>query len=91
MPARKELRKGRIFSIELDSGNDLKKVSVPNGSRRILLEGTIGTLREAMFVEDSVLQLVGSGGVLRVDLSREDLAKTTRGHRGVRQSDERWN
>ena len=88
MPAKKELGKGRIFSVELDVGQDLKKVSVPNGSRRILLEGTIGALREAGFVEDSILQLVGSGGILRVDLSREDLARTTRSHGRVKQSDE---
>jgi hypothetical protein len=83
MPAKKELGKGRIFSVELDSGKDLMKVSVPNGRRRILLEGTIGTLREAGFVEDSILQLAGSEGVLRVDLSREDLTRTTQRHRRV--------
>ena len=82
MPAKKELGKGRIFSVELDSGKDLKKVSVPNGSRRILLEGTIGILQGAGFVEDSILQLVGSGGILRVDLSREDLAMTTELRKG---------
>ena len=74
MPATKGLAKGRVFTVELDSGSDMKKVAVPNGVRRILLEGTIGTLREAGFVEDSILQLVGSRGILRVDLSREDLA-----------------
>jgi hypothetical protein len=39
------------------------------------MEGTIGALKYAEFVEDTVLELVGTGGVLRVDLSREDLAK----------------
>ena len=63
----------RVFTIELKSGSDLKKLSVPNGAERFLMEGTIGSLKRADFVEDAVLELVGSEGVLRVDLSREDL------------------
>ena len=73
--ARKD-EKGRVFTIELNSGSDLKKVNVPNGMRCLLVEGTIGSLRRAEFVEDTVLELVGSRGVLRVDLSREDLSKS---------------
>jgi hypothetical protein len=68
----------RIFSVELDSGDDLLKVSIPNRSQRILMEGTIGTLKQAGFVEDAVLELVGTNGVLRVDLSREDMEKYNR-------------
>jgi len=66
---------GRVFTIELNAGSDLKKVSIPNGPQRLLLEGTIGSLKHAKFVEDSVLELVGTGGTLRVDLSREDIAR----------------
>ena len=69
----KRAAKGRVFTIELDSGDALKKVSVPNGPQRLLLEGTIGSLRHAGFVEDSILELVGTKGSLRVDLSRKDL------------------
>ena len=68
---------GRVFTVELNSGKGLRRVSVPNGPGRFLMEGSIGSLKRAEFVEDSVLELVGSGGVLRVDLSREDLAKRT--------------
>ena len=82
MPARKEPGEGRVFTIELDSGTDMRRVSVPEGSRRILLEGTIGTLLGAGFLEDSILELAGSRGVLRVDLSREDLTRTTSKHGG---------
>ena len=69
--------KGRVFTIELDSGDALKRVSVPNGAQRILLEGTIGPLKRAWFVEDSILELVGTRGVLRVDLSKNDLERTS--------------
>jgi len=74
----KQSRKERVFTVELNSGSDLRKVNVPNGTQRILVEGTIGTLEHARFVEDTVLELVGSGGVLRVDLAREDLEKPSR-------------
>ena len=74
--------KARVFTVELDSGSDLRKLNVPNGSQRILMEGTIGYLNHADFVEDAVLELVGSEGVLRVDLSREDLKV----HQGVREA-----
>ena len=69
---------GRVFTIELDSGDALKKVNVPNGTQRILLEGTIGALEKARFMEDAILELAGTGGVLRVDLSRNDLARSIR-------------
>ena len=66
--------KGRVFTIELDSGSDLKKVTVPYGGRHILIEGTIGLLKHAELLENAILELVGTGGVLRVDFTKEDLA-----------------
>ena len=65
----------RVFTIELDSGDALKKVSVPNGTQRIFLQGTIGSLKHARFLEGSILELFGTEGVLRVDLSKEDLER----------------
>lgn len=66
----------RVFSIELESRNSVKDVTAPRGSQKVVIEGTIGTLRRAEFVDDAVLELAGSGGVLRVDLSREDLLRS---------------
>jgi hypothetical protein len=66
---------GRVFTIELNTGSDLKRVSIPNGPQRLLLEGTIGSLKHAKFVEDAVLELEGTGGTLRVDLSIGDIAR----------------
>ena len=63
----------RVFSIELDSRENLRDVSVPGWSQKVIIEGTIGDLQLAEFVDDAVLQLTGSGGVLRIDLSRRDL------------------
>jgi predicted deacylase len=71
----KQGRKERVFTVELNSTSDVKNLSVQNGVRRTVIEGTIGALKHAGFVEDTVLELTGTRGVLRVDLSMEDLAK----------------
>ncbi len=67
--------KERVFTVELNSKSDVRNLSVQNGVRRTVIEGTIGVLKHAEFVEDTVLELIGTRGVLRVDLAREDLAK----------------
>jgi len=65
----------RVFTVELDSGSDLKRVSIPNGPRRMLVEGTIGILKHVEFLEGIVLEVIGTKGVLRIDLTMGDLAK----------------
>ena len=65
----------RVFSIELSSRSDLRSVNLPNESQHLMMEGTIGVLKRAEFIEDSVLELVGTRGLLRVDLSPLDLPK----------------
>jgi len=66
----------RAFAIELNSGRDLKNVNFTNWAEHIVLEGSIGTLKHADFVEGIVLELVGTEGVLRVDFSKGDMTKT---------------
>jgi len=78
LPMSQTERKERVFTVELNSKSDVKNLIVQNGAQHIVMEGTIGALKHAQFVEDTVLELTGTRGVLRVDLSREDLAKRTR-------------
>jgi hypothetical protein len=66
----------RSFSIELDSKNDLKTVTMTNGSSDgVLVEGTIGDLVQAEFIEDVILEVIGKKGVLRVNLEPKELKK----------------
>ncbi|HEV2225821.1 MAG TPA: hypothetical protein VGR56_03340 [Nitrososphaerales archaeon] len=65
----------RGFTIELKSRGQVKSVSVPNGAKGVLIEGTLGTLKHADFLDGVVLEVTGEGGTLRVDLAREDLVK----------------
>ena len=56
-----------MFTIELKSKSDVKNVSL-DGDEKIFIEGSIGSLKRAQFLEDLVLEVIGSNGELRVDL-----------------------
>ena len=62
----------RMFTIELRSKSDVKNVSL-DGDEKILIEGSLGSFKRAQFVEDLVLEVIGSNGELRVDLGVNDL------------------
>jgi len=64
----------RFFSVELKSKADLKNVTLVNGSRdSVLIEGTVGKLVQAMFIEDEILEIAGEKGTLRINLKAEEL------------------
>jgi hypothetical protein len=64
----------RFFSVELKSKLNLKNVTLTNGSQEnVLVEGSIGELQRAEFSEGIILEVVGDKGVLRINLSPEDI------------------
>jgi hypothetical protein len=64
----------RFFSIELKSKVNLKNISLTNGSQEtVLVEGSIGELQRAEFNEGIILEIVGDKGVLRINLSLNDI------------------
>lgn len=70
--------KDRVFSVELKSKNNLRNVTLVNGSSdNVLIEGTLGELVQATFAEGIVLEVVGKNGVLRLDLGENDIKKTS--------------
>ena len=69
----------RVFSVDLKSSDAIKSAALgSSGSDGVMMEGTIGSLVHARFVENSVLEVVGTRGVLRIDLSMEDLTNIAR-------------
>lgn len=67
----------RFFSVELKSKTSLKNVTIANGSSdSVLVEGTIGKLVQATFVEDIILEVVGEKGVLRINMEQKELKKS---------------
>lgn len=70
--------KERVFSVELNSKRNLKNVTLTNGSSdTVLVEGTIGQLLHATFKEGVILEVMGKNGVLRIDLSGDEIKKLT--------------
>lgn len=70
--------KERFLSIELMSKANLRNVTLANGpGDRVLVEGTIGELMQATFVEGIILEVIGNKGTLRIDLKEDEIKKTT--------------
>lgn len=70
--------KGRFFSVELKSKDSLKTIALGNGQHEnVLIEGTIGQLQNATFTEGVVLEIIGDKGLLRINLSKEEIADPT--------------
>jgi len=66
----------RFFSVELQSKANVKSVSMPNGGlENVLIEGTIGRLQHATFVDGVVLEVLCDKGVLRIDLTQDEITK----------------
>jgi hypothetical protein len=66
----------RDFSIELDTNQQLTRLQTSSNSptNGVLIEGTLGKLTHARFVELEILEVKGSCGVLRINLRREEIA-----------------
>lgn len=66
----------RSFSIELKNKQNLKNVTLNSCStENVLIEGTIGELKTASFVIDDILEVVGSQGVLRVNVAKQEITE----------------
>ena len=64
--------KKHTFSVSLEKENGLKNLCI--GSEfgpKVEIEGNLGTLEGINFVENAILEIRGSGGILRTDLNKE--------------------
>ncbi len=61
------------FSIELNSNRALSRISASNDANTVLIEGTLGNLHHASFIEGTILEVQGSKGILRLNLRLEDI------------------
>jgi hypothetical protein len=67
---------GHMFSIELTSKSFVKRLAIPSDSDdKVLIEGFLGELKEISITEGIVLEIQGTNGILRIDLSEEELRK----------------
>ena len=66
---------GRSFSVEIKSKNYLNKISIRDNDHGVLLEGEYGELCSLSIHEDKLLEIQGSKGVFRIEVTREELTK----------------
>jgi len=75
MPNRKA-RLQHSFSLELEGKEHLKRFSILNDSgNRVLLEGFVGELKEISLIEGSMLEVRGSNGILRIEMTEQELTR----------------
>ncbi len=76
MANEKAMEEERSFSIELKSKVNLKNMTLNDRSQEnAVIEGTIGKLEHAEFVEDMVLEVQGKKGVLRIDIDENEIKR----------------
>ena len=61
-------------SVEMNHPRHVKNMIVSDEERgRVLFEANLGKLLETSMVDNSVLEVVGENGILRIDLNIEEL------------------
>ena len=63
------------FSVQMNSAGSVSGLVINRKKDRIFIEGELGKIEEVEFVEGKVLTITGENGVLRLDISRENLIK----------------
>ena len=67
---------GHSFSVQMNSSKHLGQMSISQDHvDRVLFEGDLGRLEKLAMIEEAVLVVQGSNGVLRIDLSQDELKK----------------
>jgi hypothetical protein len=68
--------KDRSFCIELKSKIYLTNIALTNASSEgVLIEGMLGELQQVRFAEGIILEVVGSNGILRIDIREDEIKK----------------
>jgi len=69
---------GKYFSIQLKSKQNLDKIIVNDDQQGILIEGDFGNLLDLFLLEDKLLEIQFSNGVLRLEINKSELLQATK-------------
>jgi hypothetical protein len=76
------------FSIELNSKEHVKRFTMLNGAgSRVLVEGFLGELEQITLVEGLMLEVKGSNGILRIDMTEDELRRALSVKAGASEED----
>lgn len=65
---------GRSFTVEIKSKEYLDKISIFDINSTVLIEGDYGELCYLSLHEDKLLEIQGSNGIFRIEVSRSELS-----------------
>jgi len=68
---------GRYFSIQMNSKVNLDKVMINDNKEGILIEGYLGEFQEISLIEEKLLELEFTTGVLRLEITLPELLRVT--------------
>ena len=71
----KEEKREHSFSIEMGSKGTLSHVSLTDESEGVLIKGKLGELVDISLEEEVMLEIIGKQGILRIDLTKEELER----------------
>jgi hypothetical protein len=75
-------RSKHAFSIEMRSREYIKRISVSDNSRDpVIFEGELGKLNGFRIVEGLMLEVDGTNGVLRIDMTQEEFESASKATR----------
>ena len=79
------MKKRHSFSVQLSSKECVKHVSLSDSTKdEVLFEGFLGELESLGIIDDAVVEFKGSNGVLRLDLTRDELVRLLSVEEGMR-------
>jgi hypothetical protein len=64
---------GRAFSIKISSREHLSNISISEGRNGVVVEGDLGELRNISLIECLMLEIKGTQGTLRFDITKPEL------------------
>jgi len=74
---------GRYFSIQMASKRSLNKMIVNNSQEEILIEGDFGSLVDILLLEEKLLEIKFSEGILRLEIDKDELLRFTEDCNGI--------
>jgi len=64
------------FSVEMNSEQCVRRMYfLDKENGQVLFEGFLGDLKNVSLVEDLMLEITGLNGILRIDISKEEMDK----------------
>ena len=76
MPSTPKKGNEHMFSIELNSKEHVRRFALPNeNGGNVLIEGFLGKLQSLSFTEGLMVEIQGTNGTLRMDLSEKELER----------------